>query len=285
MTGLGEVNYFLGLEIGLENGQYSVSLENYIQKVAEKFGLREAKSAKSPMETGYIRMEDTSPLLSDTTAYRSLVGALLYIAVCARPDVAACVAILGRKVSAPTEADWVAAKRVVRYLKTTKDWRLKFGSNDGLVGYCDADWAGDVGTRKSTTGFVFHYAGGAVSWVSRRQNCVTLSSMESEYVSLSEACQELVWLLSLFKDLGVQQSGPVTIREDNQSCIKFVGSERSTRRSKHIETKQHYVKELYEDKVLSLEYCSTDEMVADILTKPLGTIKHRKLAGMLGLSA
>lgn len=263
----------------------SVSLKGYIERVVEKFGLRNAKGAKSPMETGYIRKDETSSLLPDATMYRSLVGALLYIAVCARPDVAACVAILGRKVSAPTEADWVAAKRVVRYLKTTKDWRLNFNTDEGLIGHSDADWAGDIETRKSTTGFAFHYAGGAVSWVSRRQNCVTLSSMESEYVSLSEASQELVWLLSLFKDLGVQQGGPVTIREDNQSCIKFVGAERSTRRSKHIETRQYYVKQLFEDKVLDLEYCSTENMVADILTKPLGTIKHHKLAGMLGLSS
>ena len=172
------MNYFLGLEIGHKHGQYSVSVTNYIERVAEEFGLRDAKSAKSPMDTGYTKTEDKSPALSDITAYRSLVGALLYIAVCARPDIAACVSILGRKVSAPTEVDWVAAKRVVRYLKTTKDWKLKFGTSDGLIGYSDADWAGDIETRKSTTGFVFHYAGGAVSWVSRRQNCVTLSSME-----------------------------------------------------------------------------------------------------------
>ncbi|XP_065092045.1 uncharacterized protein LOC135712886 [Ochlerotatus camptorhynchus] len=164
------------------------------------------------MEEGFQSTEDKSPQLSDGMDYRSIIGALLYIYVCARPDVAASVAILGRTESAPTEADWIAAKRVVRYLKATKEWRLKYSDAAGkLIGYSDADWAGDVGTRRSTTGFVFHYAGGAVSWASRRQSCVTLSSMESEYVVLSDASQELIWLRSLLKDMGEQLSDPVKV--------------------------------------------------------------------------
>ncbi|KXJ62466.1 hypothetical protein RP20_CCG008066 [Aedes albopictus] len=170
VTNLGEPNDFLGLKIECKDRKYSVSVGGYIDRVADRFGLREAKRAKTPMEEGFASSEDESPKLSDDNEYRSLVGALLYISVCARPDVAASVAILGRKVSSPSEADWVAAKRVVRYLKATKEWKLSYGDAGGqLVGYSDADWAGDAGTRKSTTGFVFNYAGGAVSWVSRRQ--------------------------------------------------------------------------------------------------------------------
>ncbi|XP_055605091.1 uncharacterized protein LOC129753315 [Uranotaenia lowii] len=237
------------------------------------------------MESGYVKVEDKSLLLKDETVYRSLVGALLYIAVCARPDIAVSASILGRKVSAPTETDWVAAKRLVRYLKHTKNWKLEFGrSTDGLIGSTDADWAGDTATRRSTTGFVFHYAGGAVSWASRRQSCVTLSSMEAEYVALSEACQELVWLLELLKDLGVPHQGPVRVLEDNQSCIAFVASERINRRSKHIETRECYVKQLQDEGILKLEYCPTDTMVADVFTKPLGAVKQFKFAEMLGLS-
>ncbi|XP_058456542.1 uncharacterized protein LOC131433938 [Malaya genurostris] len=219
------------------------------------------------------------------TQYRSLVGALLYIAVCARPDIAASVSILGRSVCAPTNADWVAAKRVVRYLKGTKDWQLRYGDPDGkLVGYSDADWAGDLKTRKSTNGTVFMYAGGAVSWISRLQNFVTLSSMESEYVALSEASQEAVWLLNLLEDFGEPSPKPIPLWEDNQSCIKFVSSERTTKRSRHIETRQCYIKELCDAQVLNLMYCPTTEMVADLHTKALGQVKLRKFAGMLGLS-
>ncbi|XP_062541084.1 uncharacterized protein LOC134209119 [Armigeres subalbatus] len=235
------------------------------------------------MENGFIKTRKNSSLLETNTKYRSLVGALLYIAVCARPDIAASVSILGRSVCSPTEADWVAAKRVIRYLKGTKKWKLQYGDPEGkLTGYSDADWAGDLKTRKSTTGVVYMYAEGAISWTSRLQDFVTLSSMESEYVALSEASQEAVWLLNIFEDFGEPSFKPVTLREDNQSCIKFVSSERAMKRSRHIETRQCYVKELCDVKLLELLYCPTEDMVADILTKALGHIKLRKFAGMLG---
>lgn len=286
ITDLGDLSYFLGLEIKRESGDYSVSLEGYIDKLIDKFGLSEAKVAKTPMDEGFLKVDDTSAALADETKYRSLVGGLLYISVCARPDISVSTAILGRKVSAPTEACWVAAKRVVRYLKATKHWRLVYnGSGGGLIGYADADWAGDASSRKSTTGYVFCYANGAVSWASRKQACVTLSSMESEYVALSEATQELVWLRRLMQDMGEREEGPTKVMEDNQSCISFVNSERINRRSKHIETKECFVKQQCEQGLLKLEYCPTEHMVADVLTKPLGTTKQRKFSGMLGLSA
>lgn len=285
MTDLGQVSYFLGLEIKRENGDYSVSLEGYIDKLIRKFGLSDAKVAKTPMDEGFLKVQDTSESFLDQTQYRSLVGGLLYLSVCARPDIAVSTGILGRKVSAPTEACWVAAKRVVRYLKATKHWRLVYnGSGGGLIGYSDADWAGDAKSRKSTTGYVFCYAGGAVSWASRKQASVTLSSMESEYVALSEATQELVWLRRLMDDMGERVEGPVKMKEDNQSCIRFVNSDRTNRRSKHIETKEHFVKQQCVSGLIALEYCPTEDMVADVFTKPLGTTKQRKFSGMLGLS-
>ncbi|XP_065082634.1 uncharacterized protein LOC135705012 [Ochlerotatus camptorhynchus] len=169
------------------------------------------------MDTGFSSTIDSSAPFPDNTEYRSLIGVLLYIAVCARPDVAVSASILGRKVCAPTVADWTAAKRVLRFLKATKHVRLEFNNNtEGLVGYSNADWVGDISTRRSTSGYVFLYAGGAVSWAIRLQHCVTLSSMESEYVALGEASQEAVWLRKLLKDLGETVDGPTIIMEDNQ---------------------------------------------------------------------
>ncbi|XP_058828061.1 uncharacterized protein LOC131687971 [Topomyia yanbarensis] len=226
------------------------------------------------MEEGFTKVDNKSPLLKDATKYRSLVGALLYIAVCARPDIAVSASILGRNVSAPREDNWVAAKRVARYLKTTKHLHLQYGNTTGkLIRYSDADWAHDNKTRKSTTGNIFLYTGAAISWVSRLQGCVTLSFMESEYVALSEAIQEAVWLRKLLEDFGEPQIDPVIIFEGNQSCIKFVGSKRISRRSKHIETRKYFVKQLCDDSVLKLVYCPAEEMVADALTKLLGRIK------------
>lgn len=221
----------------------------------------------------------------DVTRYRSLVGGLLNVAVNARPDIAASVSILGRCVSRPTERDWKAAKRVLRYLKGTKQHKLEFGPGNGwnLVGYSDADWAGDQSSRRSTTGFIFFYGSGPIAWVSRRQSCVSLSSMEAEYVALSEASQELIWLRRLFNEIGEGTAKATTIFEDNQSCLSFVKAERTTKRSKHIDTKMHFVKDLCDQGDLELIYCPSGEMIADALTKPLGAVRFRELLERMGL--
>lgn len=250
-----------------------------------KFDLTDCNVSKTPMEAGYMRAGEDSEQLTDATKYRSLVGGLLYIAVNTRPDIAASVSILGRCVSQPTERDWKAAKRVVRYLKGTKQLQLKFGPGDewNLLGYSDADWAGDLSSRRSTTGFIFFFGSGPVTWVSRRQSCVSLSSMEAEYVALSEASQELVWLRRLFKEIGEDISKATTILEDNQSCLSFVKAERSSKRSKHIDTKMHFVKDLCDQGDLKLVYCPSDEMTADALTKPLGAIRFLEMLERMGL--
>lgn len=263
-TCLGEVRHFLGMEVQRENGVYKISLSNYIDKLVEKHGMQNAKVAKSPMDISYLKRREDEQLFGDGTKYRSLVGGLLYLSVNARPDIAACTVILGRKVSAPCESDWSAAKRVLRYLKG------------------DADWAGDTDSRRSTTGFVLSFGGGIVSWASRRQQSVTLSSMEAEYVALSEACQETLWMRKLLSDFGEVQDSATVIKEDNQGCLAFVKTERTSRRSKHTDTRERFIQELCDRKKIVLEYCSTDLMIVDLLTKPLGPVKHQKLCSMVG---
>lgn len=281
---MGDVKHFLGLSIEKQNGVYNISLANYIDNLVSRTGLSEAKIAKTPMDPGYLKNNMESKPLEDSTKFRAVVGALLYVAVCARPDIAASTAILGRKFSAPTETDWTAAKRVIRYLKGTKNWSLRLGGEkQELKAFSDSDWAGDQSTRKSTTGFVIYYAGGAVSWVSRRQACVTLSTMEAEYVALAETCQEVLWMRRLLKDLGEEQISGTIIEEDNQSCLSFAKSERTNKRSKHIETKHHFIKDLCERGEVVLEYCPTDRMNADIFTKPLGVVKHQYFVEQLGM--
>lgn len=282
ITNLGELRYFLGIEIQREDDRYSLSLRGYIEKLAARFGMSNAKYAKTPMDDGFLKLE-CGEKLENQSIYRSLVGALLYISVHARPDISVSTSILGRRVSNPSQADWTAAKRVVRYLLGTKSWKLQFTGETGeLVGCTDADWA-EVTSRKSTSGFTFLFGGAAISWISRKQTSVTLSSMEAEYVSLCEACQELIWLRALLKDMGEEQKKATVIHEDNQSCISFVKSEQTTRRSKHIETKEQYVRNLCDEGKIELKYCPTDSMTADLLTKPLGAQKIRRFAEMIGM--
>ncbi len=151
-----------------------------------------------------------------------------------------------------------------------------------MLGFSDADWAGDQEDRKSNTGFVFKLNGAAISWVSRKQNCVTLSSMEAEFVALTEATQEVVWLRKVLAEMGEIQTNPTCMFEDNQSCISFVKNGRLNKRSKHIDTKKNYIKDMC-DKEIMLRYCPTEDMVADIMTKPLGCVKLHKFVEELGL--
>ncbi|XP_062713777.1 uncharacterized protein LOC134290621 [Aedes albopictus] len=135
LTCLGEVRHFLGVEVQHVGGVYKLSLRNYIEKLITMFGMEECKTAKSPMDAGYLKVTDTGEAFKDPTSYRSLVGGLLYLAVVARPDIAATAAILGRKFNEPRECDWTAAKRALRYLKATKFHRLQLGgdSKQGLI--------------------------------------------------------------------------------------------------------------------------------------------------------
>ncbi|XP_062538014.1 uncharacterized protein LOC134206332 [Armigeres subalbatus] len=243
LTDLGEVRHFLGLEVLHEEECYKIRLKSYIEQLIVKNGMGEAKVSRSPMDAGFLKVEVKCEKLNDPTKYRSLVGGLLYVSVIARPDIAVSTSILGRRFSDPNEADWTAAKRVLRYLKATKDYCLRLGglTDEGLVGYSDADWAGDPASRRSTLGAAFYYHGGLISWASRRQQCVTLSSMEAEYVALSEACQETIWLRQLLFDFGEPLEAPAILKEDNQGCLAFVKTERTNRRSKHISTKEKFI--------------------------------------------
>lgn len=284
-TALGELKYFLGLEVDRNSsGSYSVSLRGYIQQTARRFGLGDSKPARTPMDEQYAHGGSEDTLLPNNVEYRSLVGALLYIAVNARPDIAAAVSVLGRRVNQPSQADWVAAKRVVRYLRGTIDRKIEFsGSSLDLIGFVDADWAGDHATRKSTSGYVFLMRGAAISWKSQQQTVVALSSMESEYIALCEATKEAIWLRQLFLDLGVPQLRPTVLHEDNQSCLAFVRSQRVSKCTKHIDVREKFVKDSCDKGIVKLQYLCSEEMIADALTKPVGQIKTNKFSANMGL--
>ncbi|XP_055528098.1 uncharacterized protein LOC129720636 [Wyeomyia smithii] len=218
LSELGNLKYFLGIQVRLENNVYILNQRNYIQKVLVRFGLEQCKPSKVPMATGFLQQkEENGESLQDRESFQSLIGALLYIAVNTRPDIAIATSILGRRVSNPTNADWIEAKKVLRYLKGTIDHELHLGNNDTkqiLEGFVDADWAGEVKNRKSNTGFLFKF-GGLIGWSCRKQTYVALSSTEAEYVALAECLQELQWLLKLINDVGETLDLPILIHEDN----------------------------------------------------------------------
>ena len=188
-----------------------------------------------------------------------MVGSLLYAAIATRPDIAQAVGAVSKCNSCPTESHLTAVKRIFRYLKGTIDIGLRYQKCDNgtLIGFSDADWAGD---RHSTTGNLFVISGGAISWLSRKQSVVALSTTETEYVALCGATQEAVWLRRLLSNI---QSTPTTatiINEDNQGTIAVARNPVSHARTKHIDIKFHYVREALHDGSIDLVYCPTKDM-------------------------
>ena len=203
-----------------------------------------------------------------------------------RPDIAQAVGVVSQFCENPTQQHWIAVKRIFRYLQGTMDYGLyyrKTGEED-LVGYSDADWAGNLDNRRSTTGYAFLLHGACISWRSTRQRTVALSTTEAEYMALSESTQEAVWLKRLLEDLQQRDSNaPITIYGDNQGSIALTRNPEYHRRTKHIDIRHHFVREKVEDGQIVIKYCSTQDMLADLLTKPLPAEKFVKLRNKLGI--
>lgn len=291
MKNLGNVKHYLGIDIEQdEDNNFIMSQNSYIQKIIDEAGLTDAKVSKYPMDKGYYKIKDNI-LLPDNKEYRKLVGMLLYLTNHTRPDIAASVSILSQKVSNPNQTDMNEVKRVVRYLKGTMKLKLKLSSALGeqqLHSYSDANWAEDRKTGKSNSGYYCSFNGGAISWSCRLQDIVALSSTEAEYVALSETCKETIWLKKLLSFFDVNISSEILVLTDSQSCMKMIKNDKFSNRTKHIGAKYHFTRELVSIREIKLRYVETDNNVADLFTKPLGSVKIKQLreqASMIDVSA
>ncbi|RWR99148.1 polyprotein-like protein, partial [Dinothrombium tinctorium] len=247
MTDLGELNYFLGIEIIRIREKKSILLsqKRYIMRLLKRFHMQESKPAITPIEFGYKFQEKSEEKSqNEKIPYREIVGSLMYAMVCTRRDIAASVGILSRYMNNFTHSHFKAAKRVLRYLNGTRDFALMLKpENEALIGYSDADWGGNTDDRKSTSGYLFQLGGSSLSWNSKKQQTVALSSTEAEYMALSTATQECVWLRNLLQEIGFKQEMPTTIFEVNQACIKLTKSTKNYARTKHIDIRHHFIRE------------------------------------------
>ncbi|CAD6887987.1 unnamed protein product, partial [Tilletia caries] len=235
--------------------------------------------AKTPMDQkASLRKAVDGEARADKKEFQAIVGCLAYLAQGTRPDLAYAVSTLGRFSSDPTETHRIAANRVLRYLKRTSGATLTFGGqkdgNVSLAGFVDSDWAADRDDRRSTSGFVFTVGGGAVSWGSRKQGAVALSTAEAEYVAAGVAGREALMLSGVLKAAG-QDMGTVTVHCDNQAAIQLVKNPGSHHdRSKHIDIAHHWIRDKTQEGAFAFQYIPTDINPADAFTKPLGQIKH-----------
>jgi transposase InsO family protein len=285
---LGDVRHYLGITIKrTEEGNFYLNQKIKIEKLYESLDKEDKIPTYTPMKTTYSNDNQETNLLTNNKRYRKAIGILLYISTLTRPDISLAVNLLSRKNENPTEEDWKAVVKVIQYLHNTKDLNLVIckTENPVLKGYSDADWANDKSSRKSTGGNIFFIGKSPISWTTKRQNCVALSSTESEYISAAQAGMEIQWLILLMKDLGLEQSLPVTLYEDNKSCIIISQNSKNNSRTKHIDVKYHYLRQLQKENIVLLEYCNTNSMVADILTKPLPKPQFYNLMDKLNLKA
>jgi hypothetical protein len=276
MVDFGEASKVLGIRIKRDKaaGTLSLDQEEYIQGIMNRFGMNECKSSPVPMCTREKLSEKQGPQTEEEKKrmmdipYREAIGSLMYLMVSTRPDLAAAVGILSRFLNNPGEQHWIEVKRVFRYLQGTRSLGLVYRRTKGvtLEGYTDSDWAGDVDNRKSTGAYVMLMGEGAVSWRSKRQDSVALSSTEAEYMASTQASKEVLWIKDFLGELGMPQ-GTVKMYTDNQSSIKVMRNPVGHGRMKHIELQAYFVRDLIVRGELDFVYCSTEDQVADSLTK------------------
>jgi hypothetical protein len=246
--------------------------------------MQDCKPTKIPLSPNHQLKKSTATPLVDPTLYRSMVGKLVFLTN-TRPDIAFSVNLVSRYMDKPEEAHLQAVKSILRYIKgtTTLGLLYKKGGDFTLTGYTDADWGGDLDERKSTGAFIFTVGNTPISWSSRKQTCVSLSSTESEYRSLVETCKEAIWIQNLYTELGYNKGGAVTIHCDNMSTIKISKNPIYHSRTKHFEIHLHFVRDMVKRKRIQVLYLPTDEMPADTLTKALNRTKFENCRRLLNL--
>jgi len=304
---LGVLQFALGLRVAREpDGDVTVSQTAYVQSLLQTVALPRAdKLVDEPFPATVVFIAEDSPAsdelrrrmsLEPYAQYRSLIGGLLYLCRATRPDISLAVNLLARYVSCYGERHWRVLCHLLRYVKRTAHFGLRYwsrarqdgavsavlpfvGGHNVLVGFSDADWASvDLQQRRSTSGFVLMLNGAAVSWSVKRQTSVALSTCEAEYVALVEAVKEVVWMRLLLSELGFKQDSATIVFEDNQSTIRVAENPVLHGRSKHIDIRFHYTRQVVAENVVSLVYLDTRRMLADIFTKPLPERLHAPLS-------
>ncbi|CAI5475555.1 unnamed protein product [Closterium sp. Yama58-4] len=289
-TDLGELTSYLGLRITRDRARRTITLtqSHMVQQVLQRFGFKYSSPQSTPLPTGH----SLSALPSDESVepsgpYPELVGCLMYLMTCTRPDLAYPLSILARYVAPGRhrKEHMDAAKRVLRYLCSTSGMGLVLGGRDRVVltGHSDASWADDQATQRSSQGYTFSLGSGSVSWRSTRSSSVLGSSCEAEIYATAMAAQELRWLTYLLTDLGEPPRSPPVLYVDNKAAIALCEEHRLEHRTKHIALRYFLARELQQRGQLCIRYVATEANTADVFTKALQPRDHQRFCTLLGL--
>ncbi|GJS74786.1 retrovirus-related pol polyprotein from transposon TNT 1-94 [Tanacetum coccineum] len=269
MSMMGELNFFLGLQIKqMEDGIF-FNQSKYIKEMLKKFGLEDSKPMKTPMSSDTKLTKDEECESVDSTKYQGMIGSLLYLTA-SRPDIMFSVCLCARFQEAPKTSHLEAVKRIFRYIKGTTHLGLWYPKGTGIetVVYADSDHAGDYVDRKSTSGICTFVGCCLTSWFSKKQTALAISTTEAEYVSAGKACQQALWMKQALIDYDVRLDD-VPIMCDNKGAIDLSKNPVQHSRTKHIEIRHHFLRDNVQKGHISIEKVPSADNIADILTKPL----------------
>ncbi|MCO5590430.1 hypothetical protein L7F22_044400 [Adiantum nelumboides] len=296
MTDGGEISYILGIQIQ-RNRPHSLLLEQsrFAKGILSKFGILEASDIKAPVpicirdlytkKQGRNKATWTHSL--EAKRYRSILGSVRYLVSCTRPDLSFAAGLLSQFMHDPKEIHQIYANRLLHYIGSTRTLGIVY-RNDGdkhieVTGYTDANWASDLTTRKSTGGYVFKLAGGPISWKSKRQPTVSMSSCEAKYKAATDAAKEALRIGNFLKEVNVKFNLPHVIFCDSIAAIDASKKPKQSEKLKHLDIQEHFIRQKVEEEEIQLIYISTQDNAADFLTKSLQVDKHRKCIDMLGM--
>jgi hypothetical protein len=288
----GSLDYCLGLEIDQRPGEVTVKQTKYLYDVLDRFGMTDCQAKDIPLPTDTKFFKRDGPAVPDPERvhlYRQLIGSLNWLACGTRPDISLAVSLASQVMENPSPEHLMSAMKILNYLKGTPDLGLRYvyGSNqveghsqgiqkiDQVAGYSDSDWAGCVETRLSHSGHVFMLNGGPITWMSKKQHSIALSSTEAELVALHHAAAEAIYLRELLSEMDVPQEAPTRLYEDNMACVHLAAHEASLNKTKHIAVKYFFTRQLVKDEVVDVIKCGTDDQLADIFTKILDKTKFQ----------
>ena len=287
MVDNGDVHYVLGMQINRDrpNKVLTIGHPNYLSDVLKRFKMDNCRPVATPLEAGkkFQKTTDDDQMFHDISLYQQAIGCLTYAATTTRPDIAAAISALSQYMSKPSVDHWSGVKRVLRYCTTNYGLCFTANEENELVGFSDSDWAGDIDTRKSTS-YTFFVGSSLISWSSKKQATVAKSSTEAEYVALSGATQEAIWLRRLLNDLRCATDHPTIINEDNQGAIELSKNPKHHNRVKHIDIAYHFARERVESGEIEIIYCPTDSMIAYVMTKGLPRFKFEKFRSLMGVT-
>ena len=285
MKDLGELKYFLGIEVSRSKKGIFLSQRKYALDLLNETGMTTCSPASTPMEENLKLCVHPNQVPANKERYQRLVGRLMYLAH-TRPDLAYVLSMVSQFMHSPSEEHMNAVIRILRYLKSSPGKGILFTKGDSLDinGYANANWAGSVQDRRSTSGYFTFVGGNLVTWRSKKQEVVARSSAEAEYRGMTKAICELLWIRNLMQDLHIKQVSPMKLYCDNKASCDIAHNPVQHDRTKHVEVDRHFIKEKLEEKLIEVPHVRSQDQLADVLTKAVSNQAFNDCLDKLGMS-